>query len=257
MVSIAILNESVELQDKSILLAKQLDLPLISKTETFDFLLVYTKEHLELRQPAQKKFHPLYIDFLSQELQYRQRLSSRKNELIARAVGIKSSKQLTVIDATAGFGTDAIILANLGCKITMLERSSIIAALLQDALNRAINSDITYSKRIRLITTDAIQFFKELAQKDLDELPDVIFLDPMFPERKKTALVKKEMRILQELVGKDSDSDELLCLAKHCAKKRVVVKRPKLAPHLAQQTPDIIFRGKTLRYDVYLVGVTK
>lgn len=252
MARIAILNELGELLQKSQTLAKNLGLPLIdSECEDYDFVLVYTKEHLELRQLADNKIHPLYVDFLDQTLQYRQRLASRKNELILRAVGIKVNQTLKVLDATAGLGIDGILLASFGCDVTMLERSPIVAALLRDGLERAQQTERWKNMKVSLHTTDAHNFLQQLALKKRTQLPDVVYLDPMFPERKKSALVKKEMRLLQAIVGKDVDADQLLYDALRCAKKRVVVKRPKLAPHLAGQMPDNIYRGRTGRYDVY------
>ncbi|TXH77678.1 MAG: 16S rRNA methyltransferase, partial [Thiothrix sp.] len=86
--------------------------------------------------------------------------------------------------------------------------------------------------------------------------PDVIYLDPMFPERQKSALVQKEMRCLHEVVGEDTDSDALLTLARRIAKHRVTVKRPRLAPELAGLKPAFVISGKAVRYDVYLPETT-
>ena len=106
------------------------------------------------------------------------------------------------------------------------------------------------TKAEKLKITDAITYLAKLPKT---KYPDVIYLDPMFPSRSKSALNKKSMRILKEIVGKDSDSDQLLKIALKTALKRVVVKRPKLAPHLAGKKPDITYRGKSSRFDVYLI----
>lgn len=250
---IAILNEDPEWEEKSFLLASQLSLPIIqSIIEHYRYVLVYTKEHLELRQVA-SRLKPIYIDFLSTALHYRRKYGGGRRELIARAVGIKGKNLPSVIDATAGLGQDAMILASLGCEILMLERSPIIGALLQDALFHAQEDDFFKQLDVRLIITDANEFLPKLIIEE-NKKPDVIYLDPMFPMREKSALVKKEMRILKEIVGHDLDTTRLFNTALQCALHRVVVKRPRLAPAIVNDIkPNIIYRGKSCRFDVYLV----
>lgn len=251
MVQIAILDELPERQERSTCLSQQLNLPLVkSIDDSLDFVLVYAKERLELRQLREKKSRPLAVDFLNKTSLYRRRVSSLRTELIAKAVGVKAKSKLFVLDVTAGFGVDAMLLAHFGCKILMLERSAVVAALLQDGLDRALKDELFKSSQIELLVIDANTFLERLVVEKT-ALPDVIYLDPMFPDRKKTALVKKEMRVLQQLVGKDYDADVLFHKALQCAKKRVVVKRPKHAPFLAERKPDILFRGNVCRYDVY------
>jgi 16S rRNA (guanine1516-N2)-methyltransferase len=189
---------------------------------------------------------PLFIDFLSPAAEYR-RLHSGRKQLIAKAVGIKSNKTLTVLDTTAGFGQDAVILAQLGCEVTMLERSPIIYALLQDALIRAKNNPEFAKLKLSLINCDAISYLKTIVTA-----PDVIYLDPMYPHRTKSALNKNTMRILRKIVGDDLDAAELLQAAKKIAGKRVVVKRPRLAPAISNLKPDVVYIGKSSRFDVYL-----
>jgi 16S rRNA (guanine1516-N2)-methyltransferase len=171
--------------------------------------------------------------------------------LIAKAVGIKPNYRPTIVDATAGLGKDAFMLASLGCTVTMLERSSVLVRLLRDGLERALSNDRVESiaQRMKLIETDSLVYLKNLAA---EYYPDVIYLDPMFPERKKAALVKKEMQMLQSLVGTNDDANLLLNCSLMCAKKRVVVKRPRLAPTLTEQKPTFSMTGKTSRFDVYL-----
>ena len=130
-----------------------------------------------------------------------------------------------------------------------IERSPIIAALLQDGLARyqQQNPNINFS----LTIANAIDYFTVLQP---EQFPDVIYLDPMFPERQKSALVKKEMRLLRDLVGDDTDAATLLTTALTRAKKRVVVKRPRLAERIiAAPEPDVAFKGASCRFDCYLV----
>src|SRR5690606_5526316 len=107
-----------------------------------------------------------------------------------------------ILDATAGWGRDSFILASLGFEVTMIERSPIVAVLLKDALKRAANNEAC--KRMHLIQDDAVHYLQPLAEKNR---PDVIYLDPMFPARKKSALVKKEMALLQTLLD-EPNTDE-------------------------------------------------
>jgi 16S rRNA (guanine1516-N2)-methyltransferase len=190
----------------------------------------------------------LCIDFLTGKLGYRSKHLA--NELLAKAVGVKKNQTLSVIDATAGLGRDGFILACLGCEVTMLERSPMIAELLQEALTRALaNDDFAQRLSLKLINIDANSYLQALAP---DEFPDVIYLDPMHPVRTKSALVKKDIRLLREVVGEDLDADNLLLTALGRAKRRVVVKRPRLAEPLAKRKPDIVKAGKHSRFDIYL-----
>ena len=145
------------------------------------------------------------------------------------------------------------MLASLGCQVTLLERNPLVHALLEDGLLRARNSqDETFSAiiaRMKLVSADANEWLNQLSTH---QYPDVIYLDPMFPERQKSALVQKSMRFFHEIVGADSDSAELLAIARRRALKRITVKRPANAGHLAALNPDFMIKGKTTRYDVYL-----
>jgi 16S rRNA (guanine1516-N2)-methyltransferase len=156
-----------------------------------------------------------------------------------------------VLDITAGLGRDGFILANLGCRVHMVERSAIVAALLADGIERA-KKDPTLAgimARISLIVGDSLDILRTWQ----GEKPEVINIDPMYPHRGKSALVKKEMRLVRLLVGDDTDSDALLLTALAVASRRVVVKRPRLAPALTGPEPNFTISGKNSRFDVYLV----
>ena len=191
----------------------------------------------------------IYIDFVHGALNYRRKFGGGKNQLIAKAVGIKPKIKLSVLDATAGLGRDAFVLANLGCDVLMCERSPIIHALLRDGLLRAEKESWFQKLSLKLNHTYSLTYFSQLNENNY---PDVIYIDPMFPEKNKSALVKKEMRLLREIVGDDIDSEKLLDAALLIAKKRVVVKRAKLAPTLTDKKPDVVYIGKSSRFDVYL-----
>lgn len=187
------------------------------------------------------------IDFLTGPFNYRLR-HLQKKELLAKAIGINSSSSFYVIDATAGLGRDGFLLAVLGCRVLMLERSAVLATELKEGLEVALQDPSYQHLQIRVLHTDAKDFLRNLNPIDY---PDVIYLDPMFPEKKKTALVKKEMQSLQSIIGQDEDADLLFTIALEKAKKRVVVKRPQHASPLANKKPHHTIVGKKIRFDVY------
>jgi 16S rRNA (guanine1516-N2)-methyltransferase len=214
--------------------------------------LVQHISHLELRQLDEPKVGAVKVDFTSDALTFRRLYGGGKREAIARAIGLKGKSSLHVLDATAGLGRDAFVLASLGCKVDMIERSAVVAALLQDGLERAA-SDVELS----LWMPANMQLFHGVATDLLadwsHDKPDVVYLDPMFPHRKKNAAVKKDMRLFQQLLGPDEDADLLLGPALTLAKNRVVVKRPSGAPFLDGRKPHIEMLGKANRFDVYLI----
>lgn len=195
----------------------------------------------------------LTIDFLSKQTLYRLKHSSSKNELLARAIGIKHQHKPSVLDTTAGLGRDGFLLAYLGCDVTLLERSIEVATTLQTALTQALANPVYAHLKIKLLNLDAKQYLTTLMTSPDVIYPDVIYLDPMYPHRTKTALVKKEMRILRNLVGDDDDAPALLQLALKHAKQRVVVKRPRLAESLGSMKADFCIEGSQQRFDVYLI----
>ena len=174
---------------------------------------------------------------------------SKSNELVAKAIGCKSHYRPKVLDATAGMGRDALIMVMLGCEVVMQERNKIIYHLLRNAYENFRSSalfSLSTISRLSLKHQNSIDSFG-----NIDDI-DVIYLDPMFPERKKSALVKKEMRLFKRVAGEDLDSDQLMGEAIETGVARIVVKRPKGAPYLAQKRPNHEIKGKKFRYDVYL-----
>ena len=213
------------------------------------FQLININDRLSLQLSDDDAPGPVYVDFVHGAVGHRRQFGGGKNQLIAKAIGIKSLKDnLKVLDLTAGLGRDAFLFATLGCDVLMCERSPIIYQLLQDGLRRAEKESWFQTLKLKLIHANAIDYLKE----PHDFVPDVIYIDPMFPEKTKSALVKKEMRVLREVVGDDVDAAALLPLALSVARKRVVVKRGRLAPSLTDQNPSVIFDGKSSRFDVYL-----
>lgn len=219
------------------------------------FQLVYTEHHLELIKLDEPKLGAIYVDFAGGAVKHRRKFGGGKGQAIAKAVGLKPGVAPTVVDGTAGLGRDAFVLASLGCKVTMLERSPIVAALLEDGLVRAKqDSEIGdwIEERLQLVHASSLS---EL--EFLNIHPDVVYLDPMYPHKKKSALVKKEMRVFQSLVGADLDADGLFAPAMKVAAKRVVVKRPDYAEYLAEAKPSMAIETKKNRFDVYVKAAMK
>lgn len=211
--------------------------------------LVRTPQRLELQSTGPDAPGPVYVDFVGGSLGHRLKFGGGRRQLIGRAVGVTNKETLTVLDVTAGLGRDAWVLANMGCDVTMIERSPIVAALLEDGLARAKQHPEFSTIHLQLIEADAVEFLENLSERDY---PDVVYVDPMFPPLKKSAAVKKEMRVLKEVVGGDDCSREMVLLARRVAKKRVLVKRHRHAPTIDDIKPDLVFEGKSSRFDVYL-----
>ena len=207
---------------------------------------------------------------------YRGPRAGRRNEPLARAIGLKAGDCPHVIDATAGLGSDAFILAQLGCRVTLCESHPLLAALLEDGLKRAAQHGALAPTiaRMQLIPGDARDTLRT-------HQADVVYLDPMYPHRQKSAAVKKPMQLLQRLLGAHGQGEDLLELAlgregtavtigvrpqngaadssgvrppngvvPHFA--RVVVKRPLRAPPLGEIKPHHSIEGSSTRFDVYL-----
>ena len=236
-------------------IALRLSLPLLDSSNVADvlqypLLIWIDAAGVALKQSGRKAPNPVMIDFVGGALGFRGKRSQHSLELVAKAVGIKRGQNLRVLDATAGLGRDAFILASRGCHVQMLERSPVVALMLEDALSRAAGdfevSAIT--RHMSLQQADACEFMRSLSGQDC---PEVVYLDPMFPERSKSASVKKEMRILQQLLGADMDTKELFEAALQVATRRVVVKRPKMAPCISELKPHHVVEGKSGRFDIY------
>jgi 16S rRNA (guanine1516-N2)-methyltransferase len=235
-------------------LAKQLNIPCVSEANAqhiFSHCLIQTPHGLALTMPNKKELTPLIIDFDSKKLNYRRQSGGGKKQALAKAIGLSKHPNPHVLDATAGLGQDAFILASLGCRLTLLERSPIVCALLNDALKRSQDHPelAAITRRMTLVNQEAVNWLKQQTAP----VADIIYLDPMFPDKKKSAAVKKEMLYLQSLVGQAQDTTSLLTLARHYAKHRVVVKRHKLAPPLDNSKPTHQLIGKSTRFDIYAV----
>ena len=247
----------------------------------YDYLLEFTEQGLVLRPSADKGYGSIVCDFASSEHSHRRRHGGGNGQAIAKAVGVSGKFAPQVLDLTAGLGGDGFVLASLGCKVCMLERNPIVHSLLADGLSRGVQAGREYAQqgddelaqvisKLSLLEGNAASYLSSLvdnlAKLDIEgeaelgeELseepkvwrPDVVYVDPMFPLRKKSAKVKKAMQAFHAIVGTDPDADDLLANALKVARYRVVVKRPTGAGFLAETKPNYSLEGKSTRYDIY------
>jgi len=258
--NIAICSISEDFNEQARLCADQLSIPLLDQYPSdslFSYLLVFSQNplgyQLQLEFPGQS-LNPVLVDFLDQKLQYRKNFGGGRQQEIARAAGLKRGYRPNILDGTAGLGKDAFVLANLECKITLCERHPVIHAMLADGLRRLnLHNELTGQKTL------SIPLYQQNSRDHLKSNPesyDIIYLDPMYPHRTKSALVKKEMRVLRSLVGDDADFDNVLDTALHAAKNRVIVKRPKTASPLGTRSPSHSIESRKTRFDVYLTALS-
>lgn len=177
----------------------------------------------------------------------RLRPAALSRELLVRAARIKGEGgPLTAVDATAGLGEDALLLAAAGFSVTLFESDAVIAALLADSLRRAalVPQLAAVVGRMRAVEADSV-----CALRDLDYEPDVVYLDPMFPERRKSAATKKKFQLIHLLERPCANAEELMAAALAARPRKVVVKRPLKGPFLADVRPSHSVAGKVVRYD--------
>lgn len=209
-------------------------------------VLVLTPRRLQLQLSGRDAPGAVYADFLAGRTGWRGRRTAPADEALARAAGVRAAAPPDVIDATAGLGRDAFVLAAMGCRVILVERHPVVAALLADGLARAAAAPraAAIAARMELIRGDARAVLRERSA-------DVVLVDPMHPPRRKSAAVRKEMRVLRDLVGADADSDALLAAALGAARRRVVAKRPQGAEPIAGERPSGAVDGASTRFDIY------
>ncbi len=238
-------------------LAAELDSPFLGITDPNHIsdpaLVLFLDDHgLSLCATGRKAPGPVRAEFTTGKAGYRLAHGGGTGQLIAKAVGLKRTREpLHILDATAGLGQDAFVLAGLGHRLTLLERSPVIHALLVDGLARAARDEraAPVAARMSVVRADSIIWLQ--GQPAGEPVADVIYLDPMFPHRDKAAAVKKEMQLFRPVVGNDPDASDLLAAALVRARYRVVVKRSRRAPAIEGPAPALQQEGKSSRYDVY------
>ena len=180
-------------------------------------------------------------DFTS--LMPRLKTSNLQREFLVKASKIKGVEHPVLIDATAGMGEDSMILAAAGFEVYLFEYDHAIAALLKDALRRAAGIP-----ELKDAEGNSIELMAGLGIE-----PDVVLLDPMFPARQKSALVKRKFQLLQQLEKPCTDERDLLDTALNMKPRRVVIKRPLKGPYLADIKPSYSINGKAIRYDCIVI----
>lgn len=229
-----------ELKEKAEAIAHRLNYQVDQNANPCLFL---TEEKIALKLP---NFSLLNADFSS--ALWKKRKNEGKKQGLVRAC--KPASGIKIIDATAGWGRDSAVLASFGAEVLMLERHPALALLLEDALERRNPLD-TPQLQLTLKHADAQSYLKALKE---EAYPDVIYVDPMHPERNKSALVKKDLQALQQIIGFNQDALALIHTAITRVKQRVVVKWPqKSAPLLP---PAFSIEGKTVRFDVYVLNIS-
>lgn len=215
------------------------------------YVLVWAKQRLALHSMGKGAPGPVQVDW-SESKARRRLLTTGRQQPLPRAVGFKPGFTPSVLDATAGLGQDAFVLAWLGAGVTAFERSPVAAALLEDGLRRALLETELHlaAARMQLLRQDALTGLKEWP---LELRPDAVYLDPMYPDTGRTALSGKNMQAFHVCIGEDLDADGLLDAALKLARRRVVVKRPKKAGFLAGEKPFTQLLGESTRYDIYMI----
>jgi 16S rRNA (guanine1516-N2)-methyltransferase len=193
----------------------------------------------------------LRVDFVTGAVAHRLKFGGGRGQDIAKAMGLRAGKTPSIVDATAGLGRDSFLLASLGAQVTLIERSVTMHALLADGMERAMHEGGQFRdiiNRMTLLKGDAKDLIPELAA-------EAILIDPMHPPRNKSALVKRELRQVRDIVGTDEDAADLVKVALKHARNRVVLKWPaKADPIAGLQKCSHQISGKTTRYDVFMVG---
>jgi len=254
-ISVSSTIDSVAILQKATEMAKKFNLSFCNTIDncSTELILAYTDKGLQLlHSPTNrnKLLSLLAVDFVHGKNGYRHAKNCTIKQPLARAAGIKPGIRPTILDATAGLGSDAFVLASLGCTVTMIERSPLIATILEDGMARASKHERTeeiIKNRMCLHCGDTIKLLRTM-----QETFQTIYLDPMYPHKSGSALNKQAMRTIRNLVGDDTDAGLLLDIALTKAQERVVVKRPKNAPLLSESTPSHTITMKNSRFDVYL-----
>ncbi len=254
-ISVSSTIHSPTILQKAADLAKKLDLPFIPELAecSAEVVLAYTPEGLKLLRPplpVKKPLCLLHVDFVHGKNGYRLAKDRTIKQPLARAAGIKPGYRPRIFDGTGGLGGDSLVLAGLGCQVTMCERSPILGALLEDAMLRAADDPATAAiieHRLRLVVADSKTYLEQCR-----EMYATIYLDPMYPHRRDSALNRQAMRTIRTLVGDDQDSGALLDIAVARAENRVVVKRPRHAPTLTERLPSHVVATQNSRFDIYL-----
>lgn len=232
--------------DSAAELASKLNLPLVRDDKGWNVLLRVCRDRLELYSASEPDLqHGIWVDFTRGRARHR-RLQG--TELLIKAVKVKKKDTTYIVDATGGLGRDAFLLAAHGYRVHVIEINPVVAALLEDGLHRAARSAETSAacKRITFSVGDSVTMLDVLTPQ-----PDVVYLDPMFPPRTKSAKVKKDLQLLQRIQWKAGRPEDLLRAARFAHPQKIVVKRPIKGSFIGDEPPSHSLKGRTVRFDIY------
>jgi 16S rRNA (guanine1516-N2)-methyltransferase len=229
-----------------------------SEAKDYDFILQFSTSKIQLttieKAPLFNKFGPVFADFVSGIANYRRRHGKyTPKSPIIRAVSVpgKTFEETHVVDATGGLGVDSFTLAFMGFKVTLIERDPIIFTLLQDGYQRGLQSDEIKEvlSRITLVNEDSFDYLKRLYGDGTKEMPDVIYLDPMYPHRDKVALPKKTMILARRFLPQTAGLEEFVESTRHYCKHKVVLKRPYYETSDNPETKK--FKGRSTNFEIF------
>lgn len=249
--------------EKGQAIAAQLNIPVTSQApdcKNPELMLVYDEKGLSLVKGSLS----MQGDFTTTKNLSRIKQGVVQKEMLVKASKLKNHDGVKrAIDATAGMGEDSLLLAAAGFEVELYEYDLVIAALLQDTLDRCAKHPVLgpIVARMHLTAGNSIELlnaFVKTENESADEMgnqtqaPDVILLDPMFPERTKSAMIKKKFQLLQQLERPCNNEQELLDAAMKVRPRKLVIKRPLKGPYLAERKPDYSISGKAIRYDCFV-----
>jgi len=212
------------------------------------YVLSIENDRIQLAPRDKSMGNPVVVDFSSGTIGFRGRQNVRQELLVKAVLGRDKKTTPHVLDMTGGLGRDSFILACAGCKVTTLERNPLVFLLLSDGLYRA-----AMDFELQHIVQSIDLHFCDAVVAPGSANYDVVYMDPMFPERTKSALVKKEMRVFRDVVGEDVDVNQLFEQARNVAGKKVIVKRPRKSAFIKDKKPTYSVEGRSSRFDVYQV----
>ncbi|MCR4651304.1 MAG: class I SAM-dependent methyltransferase [Lachnospiraceae bacterium] len=240
---LCVVYEGDEYRERAVALAEHLGVALRSVADT-RLRLILNSEGLSLSDGE------LFMRGDYSSMKKRLTLNNLRTEMLVRATTIRNAVTPPLImDATAGMGEDSLLLAAAGYEVILCEYNPVIAALLDDTLIR-MRQDEDLRKtvsRMHLAEGNCIDILN--SQEIISRPPDIIYLDPMFPKRQKSGLIKKKFQLLQQLEAPEEDGGRMLEAAMERALKRIVIKRPAKAPYLGDIKPDYSIKGSSVRYD--------
>lgn len=209
----------------------------------------YLTIHFDSKGVSLSGFGLTYQGDFAETMMHRVTNGRLQHEMLAKAASSEKEGR-KAIDATAGMGEDAFLLAAQGYEVTLYEQNPVVAALLKDAIRRAKKNQILkdIAGRMKVVEADSVECMSKL----LDPV-DVIYLDPMFPARQKSSLINKKLQLIQKLEPPCSEETDLFDAALKVCPSRIIVKRPLKSECLAGREPSYTLKGKAIRYDCYVL----